>query len=305
MTTVDVEPEFRRRERCISCGSSNLTPVWQSTYRDPLFRENIGPDFYSVDVPALLAGHRFVRVRCDACSQSFHQYVLTDDWLARLYTEWIDEAQIARFKAAHPVDPFDRARQWTKHALRLGALLGGNGRDGRAPRLVDYGCGEGEFLEVARPFGFECIGVDIGTSRPRHDGDPITIVPTLDTLDTLAPGSIDAATLFQTLEHLAEPLEVLRQLNARMRDGAVLVVEVPDCSGIEVPRTEVEFHAVDPIEHINHFTPATLTAMCRRAGFEPCRRIPAHVTHRLIDVVKTELSRFRRPSTSRYFRKVG
>jgi hypothetical protein len=89
-----------------------------------------------------------------------------------------------------------------------------------------------------------------------------------------------------------------------MRPGGVLVVEVPDCTGIDVPHDAVEFHAVDPLEHINQFEPGTLRALCERAGFEPVRRIPAHVTCRLTDVVRSEASRLHQPTrTSQYFRR--
>jgi hypothetical protein len=59
---------------------------------------------------------------------------------------------------------------------------------------------------------------------------------------------------------------------------------------------------VHPLEHVNAFTPRTLERLARAAGLEPARRIPAHATTSLRDVVRTELSRaLARPTTSRYF----
>jgi SAM-dependent methyltransferase len=298
--------EFRRRDRCIACGSDDLRPIWSDTFGGRIFTEHIPPDFYSVDVPTLLADRSFVRVRCGACEQSFHQLVLTDEWLAVLYGEWIDEKQVDRLRAHDQYgverDAFERGRQHVKHALRIRDLLGVP--PAAAPRVLDFGCGEGDFLEAAHVLGFECYGVDLGARDDGTVARGVHIVRDLEELDERGVGPFDAATLFQVLEHLAEPLAVLEQLAARLRPGAVLVVEVPDCTGVGVPRDATEFHAVDPLEHVNHFEPATLRALCARAGFVPERRIPAHVTTRITEVVRSEASRLYRPSkTSQYFRR--
>jgi SAM-dependent methyltransferase len=297
---------FRRRERCIACGSEDLRPIWSDTFGCRIFTDNIPHDFYSVDVPTLLADRPFVRVRCVACDQSFHQIVLTDEWLVVLYSEWIDERQVDRLRAHDqygvPRDAFERGRQHVKHALRIRALLGVP--SGAAPRVVDFGCGEGDFLEAAHVLGFECHGVDFGAPPGGVTARGVHIVDSIASLDALDVGPFDAATLFQVLEHLADPLAVLEQLAARLRPGGVLVVEVPDSTGIDVPRNATEFHAADPLEHINQFEPATLRALCARAGFDPARRLPAHVTCRLTDVVRSEASRLHQPSrTSQYFRR--
>jgi hypothetical protein len=78
---------------------------------------------------------------------------------------------------------------------------------------------------------------------------------------------------------------------------------VPNCSGIDTLRTLDQFNLVHPLEHINVFEPNTLSEFCRRAGFVPIPRRPAHVTSRLADICKTEASRFiTRPTTNQYFR---
>jgi SAM-dependent methyltransferase len=299
--------EFRRRDSCIACGSKNLVPVWKGTFSDPVFTSHIPSDFYSEDVPTLLADREFVRVRCGACEQTFHQSILTDEWLVALYSKWIDEGQIDRLRAHDQYgerrDTFERGRQHIKHALRIRELLGAGSED--EPRILDFGCGEGDFLEAAHVLGFSCFGVDFGApgGSTGCDTAALRIAPTFEALDEWTTEPFDAATLFQVLEHLADPRGVLEQLAARLRVGGVLVVEVPDCTGVGVPTNAEEFHAVDPLEHINHFTPETLRNLCRSAGFEPARRIPAHVTTRLSDVLKSEASRLHQPTkTSQYFR---
>ena len=168
--------------------------------------------------------------------------------------------------------------------------------------------GDGKFLRLGAAFGFEAFGVDSSASRRERAGrGGVTIAASLDELaklDARAGDGYDCVTLFEVLEHVAEPRGILDALAAKMRPGAVLLVEVPDCRGIGVPGSFAEFDAVQPLEHINHFTPATLAALCGRAGFRPAPRVPAHVTTKPLALLKTEASRFLpRPATSQYFRR--
>jgi 2-polyprenyl-3-methyl-5-hydroxy-6-metoxy-1,4-benzoquinol methylase len=240
---------------------------------------------------------------------AFHQRILAPEWVNALYSEWIDDSQIDAFRAQN-VDGnqvqarFEDARQMVKHVLRLQKLVGENAA--ARLRLLDYGCGDGKFLQFAALFGFEAYGIDFSATRVRRAGQAgLTIVGGLEEFDAAAPGKLHAVTLFQVLEHLVEPVQMLRQLADRLVEGGVLVVEVPDCRGITRPTNFEQFHAVHPLEHINAFTPLTLKQMCERLGFVSIPRHAAHVTTSVIDLLKTEISRVVQPSrTAQYFRKL-
>lgn len=59
---------------------------------------------------------------------------------------------------------------------------------------------------------------------------------------------------------------------------------------------------VHSLEHINAFTSKTLIKICSKAGFVPIKPIPAHAKTSLIDIIRTEISRFVQPgSNSMYF----
>lgn len=237
----------------------------------------------------------------------YHQRVLAPEWLSRLYGEWIDSDQIEHFEAR--INPnrkalarFERGRQLCKHLLRLDQLLGRQKPD---RSLLDFGCGDGEFLNMASLFGFAAYGVDFSITRvERQQHRKITVMPTLQELDTLGVRALDAITLFETLEHVSDPGGLLKALHSRLAPDGFLIVEVPNCEGLSVPKTLGDFHAVQPLEHINAFTPMTLQSICERHGFVRCRKPIAHVTTGVADLVRSEVSRFyRRPSTQQYFRK--
>jgi 2-polyprenyl-3-methyl-5-hydroxy-6-metoxy-1,4-benzoquinol methylase len=295
---TESQAEFVNRRGCVTCSGGAFTPLWQARFADEPVRSYLKECAYATDVVTHLREQTFALVRCDDCGTQFHRAVLTQDWLARLYDAWIDRRQIEI--AERRRNQFEHARQLMKHVLRLESLTR-RSCAGRTPRLLDYGCGAGNFVALARLFGWDTVGVDVSAVR----GDQATvwgvdIVERLDD-DRVRP-PYDVITLFQVLEHVIEPLPLVRELTERLAPSGILVVEVPDCSGITKPLNYEEFALVHPLEHVNAFTRSTLVALCKRAGLVPVRRPPAHVTTALLDVAKSEVSRFvSRRTTNQYF----
>ncbi|MGI2902622.1 class I SAM-dependent methyltransferase [Tolypothrix sp. VBCCA 56010] len=298
---------FRERSHCISCGSSKLHPLWQGKFTSEPTRSFIEKCHYSEDVIALLKEETFSLISCDTCGMVFHQRILTPEWLNLLYSQWINDAQIERMEAEYQTDNkreilFERGRRDTKHLLRLRKLIKSNTTE--QFRILDYGCGDGDFLALAKLFGFKVCGIDFSSTR--HERAAKTDIPIFNNLGSLKfydMGKIQAVTLFQVLEHLEDPLATLKQIANKMEDKGILIVEVSNCRGISQPKSFLEFHAVHPLEHINAFTPITLKKMCEQAGFVSLKRIPAHVTTSFVNTLQTEGLRFIQPNqTQQYFR---
>jgi SAM-dependent methyltransferase len=304
----ELHSKFRERATCVLCGGDRLERLWFGHFGDEPVRSWLRSFHYDADLDQALSELPFERVVCQSCDMAFHRYVPDEQLASTLYGSWISPAQIEAFEQDHhrhdPNITFSMAAQLIKHLLRLRQLLDRNA--GEPMRVLDFGCGDGAFLNLAHLFGVKAYGVDASATRLRRAERPgITVVASLAELDALATGPMDAITLFEVLEHVSDPLGLLVELRRRLRPSGILIVEVPDCHGIPAaPRTFQEFHDVQPLEHSNHFSPLTLRAMCGRAGYAPIAKPPAHVTAEPIAVLKTEATRFiNRPSTNQYFRR--
>lgn len=292
---------FRTRDCCPLCGGASATLVWCGRFCDDPVRSWLKRSCYDADLDEALADESFERVACVDCGMTFHRRVLDEPWLGVLYGRWINSQQIDAFEKGLGENvaerTFSTGVQQLKHVLRLRHLLSGGGP--RPLRLLDFGCGDGGFLTAAKLLGMDGYGVDFSESRrERASRAGLDTSPDLATLDLRASKEFDAVTMFEVLEHVADPAGLLDVLARRVRRGGVLLVEVPDCRGIAKPRDYAEFSNVHPLEHLNHFTPATLHDACRRAGFVPVRRVPAHVTTSPLDVLRTEASRVLRGRTT-------
>lgn len=136
------------------------------------------------------------------------------------------------------------------------------------PRLLDYGCGLGFFLDTAFDHGLDVTGVEfndyaIGYIRKRYQ------------YSVSGPGDLDRArrydviTLFDVIEHLREPFDTLRHLAERLEDGGLLVVSTMDSTSLMsrlLGKRLEDFRRIR--EHLYFFDRANLTAILRKYGFD-------------------------------------
>ncbi|MBY0579691.1 MAG: class I SAM-dependent methyltransferase [Burkholderiales bacterium] len=199
-------------------------------------------DFISADpwgespVP-YLHGKRWSYVRCDECGQAFHRHILDPDWNERRFSQWMTQEAIETFERClkTPDKLFEKAAQNTRHVLQLEQLTR-NLRNGAPVRILDFGCGYGEFLALCELYGFETYGVDRSSAK-RDNGRFGRVVPEIDDLREAGISAFHVLTLFEVLEHLDDPRSLLEALREYLVTGGILVLETPDCSGVDGIRT--------------------------------------------------------------------
>lgn len=301
--------QFVERGRCLSCGSERLEEIAGGRFMDSPLREFIENDPWGESPLPYIAEERWSFVRCSSCSLTFHRRVLSPEWNEIRFSEWMTQSAIEEFEegVARPSQDFERARDYVKHVLRLERRTRGL-RGDETLRVLDYGCGWGGFLRTCDQFGFVAVGIDRSAAR-RQGGQGVQIHAELADLseNREAAKGFHVVTLFEVLEHLDDPLAVLKQLAGYLVADGILVLETPNCEGVTGIRTVDDYRRIHPLDHINGFDPNTLRAIAARAGFTPITRTIAHVTCEPLSVLKSEVKRvvrpLRRASTQVYFQK--
>lgn len=96
----------------------------------------------------------------------------------------------------------------------------------RAKTLIDLGTGNGAIVALAGAFDFDAVGYEPNATmmtRARALGREVRPGDCM----AVTSGAWDLVTLHDVLEHLLEPLTVLRQVRERIKDGGRLIVEMP------------------------------------------------------------------------------
>lgn len=92
--------------------------------------------------------------------------------------------------------------------------------------LLDYGCGRGETLELAKELGIKTSGTDLDPECVRISSalGECSILDANDPLRQFGENSFDIVTCFHVLEHVPSPVETLNALRAISRKYVLLAV---------------------------------------------------------------------------------
>lgn len=236
------EPTLEWEESpCPLCAGERWDPIIEGT--DPL----PGAD-----------GLRFLVVRCRTCGLSFTNPRPSERSIGRFYpTDYVCHR-------GHGQKPARPPRRWRRDPVAQ--LLP---RHGRA-RLLDFGCGAGEFLCRMSAQGWDVTGLDACEPVVRRIREEFGLPAHTGTLPhpALPDGSFEAVTMWQALEHVHRPLETLQAVHRLLTPGGRVLVAVPNIDSLPFHWFAGAWYALDVPRHLTHFSPTTLRQMLLRAGFE-------------------------------------
>src|SRR5262245_14140469 len=137
---------------------------------------------------------------------------------------------------------------------------------GRLPRLLDIGSGLAVFAARMRAAGWDCTALDPDPRAAEH-ARSLGLTAVADdflVMDLTGLGGFDAVSLNKVIEHVDQPVAMLRRSAGVLDPAGLVYVEVPDgdAASTEGPGREEFF-----IEHHHVFSPASVALTAKRAGF--------------------------------------
>jgi SAM-dependent methyltransferase len=197
-------------------------------------------------------------VRCADCGFLFRHPGILPERLGDLYAS----GKYAKFLGGKYKRK--RMRRYRVTMRAFGALF----KTGDGRRLLDFGCGNGLFLDIARKRGFEPYGVDLAedaveAARKRghraYHGSP-TEIP------EIAEGGFDVITMWSVLAHLAQPVEDVTMLRRLLAPDGVLLILTVNANSLALKRALAGWGGFTP-NHLLFSSPQTLPKLLERAGF--------------------------------------
>lgn len=137
-------------------------------------------------------------------------------------------------------------------------------------RILDIGAGEGAFLKRlgAKWKRYAVEGSE--TTRSILERNGITVLSDLAHAVRLAPAGFAVVTAFQVLEHLSGFRSVLTSVRDLLTSNGRVVITVPDAEMMLAQPGITGEHDMPP-NHINKWSPKSLSTALGRAGFEVIR----------------------------------
>ena len=154
-------------------------------------------------------------------------------------------------------------------------------RYGRRGRLLDVGCALGDFLIEAKASGWDVEGVEISSfaaEQARERGLRVT-AGRLEELD-LPAASFDVITLYDSVEHLTDPVATLAAVRRLLVPGGIVHLVTPNVGGLQARLLGRLWYHYKPGEHLFYFAPRTLRAALEAAGlrWEGWQRSASYLT---------------------------
>ena len=131
-------------------------------------------------------------------------------------------------------------------------------------KLLDFGCGAGGFLNKARLLAASVVGIELELRVQKHWHDRITIHPSIES----AVGGYDLITAFHVIEHLSDPVSMLKTLEAKLSKNGRIVVEVPSSEDalLTLYDSSAFQHFTYWSQHLFLFNAETLRRLAKQAG---------------------------------------
>lgn len=163
-------------------------------------------------------------------------------------------------------------------------------------KLLDVGCGFGNFLLHAKRKGFNCAGIDFSEKQAetarRNSGVADIEAATLKVFLDKYPGrKFDVITLFGFLEHQEDPSGIMDTCKSMLQDKGYVAINVPNGKR---PLWFGNREGWDlPPHHLTRWDPVSLAAFVRRKGFTPVleRETPVTVTHMFNQLIGIRLNK--------------
>ena len=136
---------------------------------------------------------------------------------------------------------------------------------GRAPRILDVGSGLCVFLHRMKQAGWDCTALDPDARACQHARTTVGVKAIhADFVRDDGFGHFEVIAFNKVLEHVPEPVAMLRKAAHYLKPGGFVYVELPDAEGAARDGFgREEFF----IEHLHIFTARSFALLVERAGF--------------------------------------
>lgn len=206
-----------------------------------------------------LSEEKFVILRCPLCGVVFPRVVVGKNF----YKKYYPRNYYSRSRLTNPI------LQRTYYLVAKFFLRLQQRRYLKTGRVLDFGCGRGDFLASLSP-ATEKYGVEINQQAVKFIKEKYPEIKIFRDWEKLRSRRIkfDLITLWHVLEHLEKPKKILQQLVGRLKKDGHLIIATPNTGSWGFRWARSHWFHLDTPRHLAIFNVSGLVDFCRQAGME-------------------------------------
>jgi 2-polyprenyl-3-methyl-5-hydroxy-6-metoxy-1,4-benzoquinol methylase len=217
----------------------------------------------------LVSRAAFAILECDACGLRRTDPAPPEDEIGRYY-DAEDYVGVTGSRAGALNRVYHVVRWGTvRWRARIAAAAAGV----RRGRVIDVGCGTGEFVAQMAKRGWTAYGVEPHPGARRLATTCVQRFPHATVLDVpafraLTAERFDVATLWQVIEHVHDPSDVVARLGRLLAPNGALVIACPNWRSFDAGYYGADWYGYDPPRHLWHFRPEAMRRLLAGRGFQ-------------------------------------
>ena len=241
------------KRNCPVCDRSEAAVIMRFT---PELLSEINPTYYLEEFKNTIRGKEdfLTYSKCRNCGMVYCEYMWDNDTLRRIYVDTVDH-YMNKEEILLINKRLSLARIWT-NILRTLKLLGKEKLGDL--KIIDFGCGWGDFLDTVQGYGVDAVGYDLDSDKTELATERgQRIVGDIDELKSFGP--VDVVIMLSVLEHLQDVKYSLNLVKELLKKGGLFVFSVMDYRSIYIKRNVKRLknnlptltRNLNPVFHVN------------------------------------------------------
>lgn len=236
--------------------------------------------------------------RCPICeSDQFEPFLRCEDYTVSRETFQIVNCKNCGFKFTNPrpeesqLGKFYKSEEYVSHSNTNKGFINSTYQSVRkytllkklqliskyfkTGKILDIGCGTGEFLNTCKNAKWITIGIE-----PDNDARQMAIknfeldVRDESELKNLSDQSFDVISMWHVLEHVPKLNERIEELKRLIKPNGIIIIAVPNCDSLDAKIYTEFWAAYDLPRHLYHFTPKDIESIFRKHSMKVFRILP-------------------------------
>jgi len=135
--------------------------------------------------------------------------------------------------------------------------------------ILDYGCGTGHFISVAKSKGYQIIGFDVSTYAAKYTASRYN-VPTHSNFSELRSiEQVNAVVAFDVIEHIPKIDSSLHLFYSLLKPDGYLIMTTPNLTGWDAKLMGKHWYGFQKIpQHLHYFSTESMRLALARNGFK-------------------------------------
>src|SRR3972149_8820109 len=229
---------------------------------DTIKKLNKCPLCKSDDYKVLFVKYDYEVAKCNECGMTFLNFDPDDKFFTNYYAEdFFNDPGIK-----HAYSDYEKEAESLKKSFKDRVNIISTYQPGGT--LLDVGCATGAFMEVAAS-NWDVYGGDVSEySIEQAKKKNLKAFSGVIRDSPFKDQKFDVVTLWDTIEHVADPQETIQQISEMTKPGSVVALTTGDVGSSIAKLSGRYWHLYNIPQHLSYFDKTTITRIFNESGFE-------------------------------------